>query len=143
MTSLDAALMVLSGFALTWLVILLVEFARLYATWCSTLESQIGQILDDRSLRSTLKRIAAAGGQGIYGPFVVILILCVARLSLFDNWTWPISLFVLLGLSVAAMVLAHVHLHNRATDLKDAGLERIPRGHRWTVTATVRTPKSA
>ncbi len=124
-TVLDTAIMLLSSLALTWLVLLVVEFARLYATWCTALKDQIATKLDERTLRSTLDEIAKAGGRGIYGPFVVILVVCIARMTPFDNWTWPVGFNLILVSSAVLVVLAHIQLHNRATDLRDAGLDLI------------------
>ena len=38
-------------------------------------------------------------GTLIYYPFVLISLLIVSRLSVFDNWTWPVPLLIVIGLN--------------------------------------------
>lgn len=70
-------------------------------------------------LRSFLAGLATAGGKGIYGPFIVILILCLARWRGFDDWTWPIGLQIVLAISGSCVLFAHIYLHKVARGLRD------------------------
>lgn len=36
-------------------------------------------------------------GNLIYYPFVLITLIIISRISLFDNWTWPAGLFIVIG----------------------------------------------
>jgi len=57
-------------------------------------------------------------GNLIYYPFVILLIMFVARDRTFDNWDWPVSLIMIFFCTAAAAVLAVVTLHRGAEDAR-------------------------
>jgi len=63
----------------------------------------------------------------IWYPFVVLTLMIVARLSVFDNWTWPASL-VLIYAIIAAWVLGSAILLRRAAEqLRETALNDLRR----------------
>ena len=63
----------------------------------------------------------------IWYPFVVLTLMIVARLSVFDNWTWPASL-VLIYAIIAAWVLGSAILLRRAAEqLRETALNDVRR----------------
>ena len=63
----------------------------------------------------------------IWYPLVVLTLIIVARLSLFDNWTWPASL-VLIYAIIAAWVLGSAILLRRAAEqLRETALNDLRR----------------
>jgi hypothetical protein len=77
------------------------------------------------SLRTFLAGLATAGGKGIYGPFIVILFLCLARWRGFDAWTWPIGLQIVLAISGSCVLFAHIYLHKVARGLRDRAIREL------------------
>jgi hypothetical protein len=60
----------------------------------------------------------------IWYPLLVLTLLVVARSSVFDNWTWPPSLVLIIGITAAwalgsAMLLRRAAEHLRETALND------------------------
>ena len=60
----------------------------------------------------------------IWYPLLVLTLLVVARSSLFDNWTWPPGLMLIIGITAAwalgsAMLLRRAAEHLRETALSD------------------------
>ena len=63
----------------------------------------------------------------IWYPLVVLTLMIVARLSFFDNWTWPASL-VLVYAIIAAWVLGSAILLRRAAEqLRETALNDLRR----------------
>jgi hypothetical protein len=48
----------------------------------------------------------------IGSPMIVVLVIVISRSSVFDNWTMPISLNIVIGLSVAYLLYCDYHLKN-------------------------------
>ncbi|MCK5940352.1 MAG: hypothetical protein KAI24_00170, partial [Planctomycetes bacterium] len=114
----DIGLKAASLLMMLWLVVLVLQFARLQAARCEFERDRVRDLVDAGRMGATLDELATAGGKGIYGPFLVILVLSLGRLDLFDRWTWPTPLIMLLVTSTLAIVIAHVFLHRSAGKLK-------------------------
>ncbi|TKB57974.1 MAG: hypothetical protein E8D49_11250 [Nitrospira sp.] len=58
-------------------------------------------------------------------PFIVLLIMMVARNHYFDNWDFPLTMVVGWGINVALAVAAALLLYRAAEEARDAGLARL------------------
>jgi hypothetical protein len=107
-------------FSTIWLVFLLVEAAQSFTQTCAWVQSRKRPKDPKRSLEffegrvRVLQQIRLLGGCGLYGPFFVVGLLVMSRWRVFDDWTWPWSLRIGLGLIGAAIVIAHICLHRAA-----------------------------
>ena len=64
-------------------------------------------------------------GSLIMGPFIVLFLMIVSRVSFFDRWDWPLALLLVLGLN-SVWVLASAFLLRRAAERARAqSLERL------------------
>ena len=61
----------------------------------------------------------------IYYPFLVLLLLIVARSPLFDNWVWHLPILALLGFSAGIIVLSAHLLSAAAEEAREVGLRRM------------------
>jgi hypothetical protein len=61
----------------------------------------------------------------IYYPFLVLLLLIVARSPLFDNWVWHLPILALLGFSAGIIVLSAHLLSAAAEEARGVGLRRM------------------
>lgn len=135
-TTLDLVIVMTSVVAMLWLVFLVVEVTRQYVTMCRTATLRLPQEPEagamatgnpetfDRA-RAFLTNLAQAGSRGIYGPFIVIMLLCLARWHGFDNWTWPLGLQIVIGISGACVLFAHISLHRAAVALRNRVIRRL------------------
>jgi hypothetical protein len=131
----DLTIVTTAVVAMLWLVFLVIEVARQYAALCEDMVRRLPvQAAEDDTCdptpaldraRNFLQHLAGAGGTGIYGPFIVILLLCLARWRGFDAWTWPFGLQLVIGISGACVLFAHVALHRAATRLRERVLRRV------------------
>lgn len=119
----DSSVKFLGMLALLWLVVLVVQFARVQSARCRAVRSQIPRLVRAGRLGTTLDELATAGGKGIYGPFFVVLVLSLGRIETFERWTWPLALVALFVGSTLAIIVAHVALHRSAVRLQDKGTE--------------------
>lgn len=69
----------------------------------------------------------------IWYPIVALSLMFVARSSFFDNWTWPVSLMVVLALNAAWPIGSAFLLRRAAEQLREAALSNLQllriRGH--------------
>ena len=86
------------------------------------------------------KRTEAVGNK-IYYPFVILLLLIVARLKYFDNWTWTPALIVALSLHFSLALYAAWRLPVVAREYRDRVVERLKRRRRQTLMAAQRIPE--
>lgn len=86
------------------------------------------------------KRTEVVGNQ-IYYPFVILLLLIVARLKYFDNWTWTPALIVALSLHFSLALYAAWRLPVVAREYRDRVLERLKRRRRQALMAAQRIPE--
>lgn len=49
-------------------------------------------------------------GNVIYLPFIIYFLIIISRISLFDNWDWPVGLLIILASNVALALLAAILL---------------------------------
>ena len=87
------------------------------------------------------KRTEAVGGL-IYYPFIILSLLIVARLSYFDNWTWPPVLIVTLSLHFALAFYAAWRLPKVAREYRDKVLGRLKRRKRQALMLAEQTPQA-
>jgi len=86
------------------------------------------------------KRTEAVGNK-IYYPFVILLLLIVARLKYFDNWTWTPALIVALSLHFSLALYAAWRLPAVAREYRDRVVERLRRRRRQALMAAQRIPE--
>ena len=87
------------------------------------------------------KRTEAVGNQ-IYYPFVILSLLIVARLSCFDNWTWPPVLIVTLCMHFSVALYAAWRLPKVARGYRDTVLERLKRRGRQALMLAGKRPEA-
>jgi len=63
----------------------------------------------------------------IWYPLLVLTLLVVARLSFFDNWTWPASLVLIFGITAAWALGSAILLRHAAEQLRETALNDL----RW------------
>jgi len=61
----------------------------------------------------------------IYYPFVLITLHIISRISLFDNWTWPLALFVALACNGGYAIWSAAMLRRTAEDARQAALKNL------------------
>ncbi len=66
-----------------------------------------------------------AVGRLIVYPFVVLFLVIVSRATLFDNWSWPLSLLLVLSMSSAYAVVCAVVLRRAAERARAETVERL------------------
>jgi hypothetical protein len=86
------------------------------------------------------KRTEVVGNQ-IYYPFVILLLLIVARLKYFDYWTWTPALIVAMPLHFSLALYAAWRLPVVAREYRDRVLERLKRRRRRALMAAQRIPE--
>ncbi|MBK8095823.1 MAG: hypothetical protein IPK26_01870 [Planctomycetes bacterium] len=127
----DKVILFASVLALLWLTFLVIEVTRQCVARCRSLGRRLpsgrgGPAIDDwHAARTFLATVATAGGKGIYGPFIVLLVLCLARWRGFDDWTWPLGLQIVMFGSAALVLLAHVSLHRTALQVRDRAIREL------------------
>lgn len=62
-------------------------------------------------------------------PFIILVLLIVARNSYFDNWDWPLSLVIILTLNLAWAIYCSLQLYRAAGAARRTALNRLA-GHR-------------
>ena len=132
--ALDTVVLIASVLAMLWLVFLVIEVARQAVARCRDAQRRLpaaGVRVDDaagwRAHRRFLLEVADAGGKGIYGPFIVILLMCLSRWRGFDHWTWPLGLQIVVTVAGGFVLLAHVYLHKVAVRLRDTSVQNLSR----------------
>ncbi|HEX8490571.1 MAG TPA: hypothetical protein VF626_06105, partial [Chthoniobacterales bacterium] len=61
----------------------------------------------------------------IWYPLIALSLILVARSSLFDNWTWSVSLVVIFALNIAWPIGGAILLRRAAEQLRDAALSNL------------------
>jgi hypothetical protein len=64
-------------------------------------------------------------GKLVYFPFIVFFVLIVSRNSVFDRWSWPVSLIIIFGLNLSLCVASMLILRQAAVKARDTGLENL------------------
>lgn len=70
------------------------------------------------------RRTDIVGGL-IYYPLVVISLLIISRSGIFDHWTWPLPLLILLGFNAGYAVFSAVYLRRTAERARQSALQRL------------------
>ncbi|MEZ6070344.1 MAG: hypothetical protein R3C10_08700 [Pirellulales bacterium] len=88
------------------------------------------RVRDVRDLRELLMvRVIASRtkvvGKLLYYPFIVLLIIIVAQISVFDNWTWPIPLVLVTVLLLLGLVVEGFMLRKDARRARQRVLDRL------------------
>ena len=89
-----------------------------------------------------IARRTEAVGNVIYYPFVILSLLIVARLSVFDNWTWSRALIVALSLHFFLALYAAWRLPKAATEYRDKVLGRLKRRRRQALMQAEKIPEA-
>jgi len=63
----------------------------------------------------------------IWYPLVVLTLIIIARLSLFDNWTWPVSLVLIYAIIAAWVLGSAILLRHAAEQLRETALNDLRR----------------
>jgi hypothetical protein len=61
----------------------------------------------------------------IYYPFIVISLLIISRSGVFDRWTWPVALLIIVGFNVGYAVFSVVYLRRTAENARKRSLKRL------------------
>jgi hypothetical protein len=64
-------------------------------------------------------------GDVIYYPFVIFLLLLIARISLFAQWDWPAGVILILGGNLALAIIGALMLRHAAEDARRQALRRL------------------
>ncbi len=64
-------------------------------------------------------------GKVIYYPFVIFFLIVVSRISLFDNWDWPLSLLIILIANVSLALLSAILLRRSAEEARKVALTKL------------------
>jgi len=64
-------------------------------------------------------------GKLIYYPFIVVLVMIVARFPLFDNWDFPISLLIVIGANIGLAIFSAFHLRQSAENARGRVLNEL------------------
>jgi hypothetical protein len=81
-------------------------------------------LLDYLDIDLIARRTEIIGGF-IYYPFVVISLLIISRSGIFDHWTWPLPLLILLGFNAGYAVFSAVYLRRTAERARQSALQRL------------------
>ena len=68
-----------------------------------------------------------AVGSFLVGPFIVILLMILSRISLFDKWDWPIALIIVLSIHSLGAISCALILNASARNARRISLERLTR----------------
>jgi hypothetical protein len=64
-------------------------------------------------------------GRLIYYPFIVISLLIVSRSSIFDHWTWPVALLIIVGFNAGYAAFSVFYLRRTAERARQISLKRL------------------
>jgi hypothetical protein len=84
-----------------------------------------GELLEDYLDIDLIARRTKVVGNLIYYPFILISILIVSRNALFDNWTWPFQLLIVIGGTAAYALWSAVRLRRTAEMARRRALESL------------------
>ena len=61
----------------------------------------------------------------IYYPFITTSLFILSRASLFDYWTWPLPILILVGLNAVYAAFSAIYLRRTAEDGRQRSLQRL------------------
>ena len=64
-------------------------------------------------------------GRLIYYPFIVISLLIISRLGVFDHWTWPVALLIIVGFNAGYAAFSVIYLRRTAERARQRALKRL------------------
>ena len=81
--------------------------------------------IDHRDAFEIVRIQAETNARLVYLPFSVLFLLIVSRASLFDRWSWPVPLIIVLGAGLALIAVATIMLNTVTREAKATILEKI------------------
>ncbi|HKP02170.1 MAG TPA: hypothetical protein VJU77_02315 [Chthoniobacterales bacterium] len=102
-------------------------------------EEELAEYLDIRLIAARTEVVCPL----INYPFVILVLMIVARNSYFDNWDWPWSLIIILALNLAWAIYCSVRLYRAARKARRTAIDRLS-DHRLQAlyhTTEVQTPE--
>jgi hypothetical protein len=100
-------------------------------------EEELAEYLDIRLIAARTEVVCPL----VNYPFVILVLMIVARNSYFDNWEWPASLITILALNLSWAIYCSVQLYWAARRARRTALDRLS-GHRLQALHTVGAAKS-
>jgi hypothetical protein len=64
-------------------------------------------------------------GRLIYYPFIVISLLIISRSGVFDHWTWPVALLIIVGFNAGYAAFSVIYLRRTAERARQRSLKRL------------------
>jgi hypothetical protein len=64
-------------------------------------------------------------GRQIYYPFIVVAILIISRSGIFDHWTWPIGLIIIVCFNAGYAAFSYIYLRRTAENARKRSLKRL------------------
>ena len=64
-------------------------------------------------------------GRLIYYPFILISLLIISRLGVFDHWTWPVALLIIVAFNAGYAAFSVVYLRRTAERARQRSLKRL------------------
>lgn len=64
-------------------------------------------------------------GRFVLGPFIVVFVMIISRLSIFDRWDWPPALIAIIGINSAYAIFAALVLRRTAEGARRGALRRL------------------
>ena len=61
----------------------------------------------------------------VYYPFIVISLLIISRSSIFDYWTWPLALLIIVSFNAGYAAFSVVYLRRTAESARQRSLKRL------------------
>jgi hypothetical protein len=92
------------------------------------LERRLESMREDFDEWLDIKLIAhrtEAVGKLIYYPFIILLIMLVARSPLFDNWNWPIGLILVLAIYATFALYCAIRMRRSAENARTQAIARL------------------
>ena len=72
-----------------------------------------------------IARATAFVGRQIYYPFIVISLLIISRSGVFDHWTWPLALLIIVAFNAGYAAFSVIYLRHTAEAARKISLKRL------------------
>ena len=95
---------------------------------CHFVRNSIGPSSELSSVRCSIFEVAHRTekvGKIIYYPIIALILLAASRSSLFDNWDFPLSLVLIIGINFALMLCCSVFLRVSAENVRKTTLKSL------------------
>jgi len=83
-----------------------------------------GVLVDYLNIDLIARRTEVVSGL-IYYPFITMSLFILSRLSLFDYWTWPLPILILVGFNIIYAAFSAAHLRRTAEQGRQRSLQRL------------------